>query len=211
MNLSFYTVDPDYCDFLRTFDKCVPCVGQNKENRPFIGILIEVNGSKYYAPLSSPKPKHIKMKNSIDFIKINGGLFGAINLNNMIPIVDTYLEKVDTKILSSDTVNAVTYKNLLIDQLSWCDKNKVSLLTKAEKLYSLVEQNRVPSQVLDRCCNFKLLEQKCIEYHPEKNTNINYSKPSLQQKLAEKKQIVTQREPREPSAPKINKSHSTER
>lgn len=32
-----------------------------------------------YAPLSSPKLKHRKMKNSKDFRKINQGIYGAIN------------------------------------------------------------------------------------------------------------------------------------
>ena len=39
----------------------------SKQTRPFIGILLTVNENAYYAPLSSPKPKHLKMKNQIDF------------------------------------------------------------------------------------------------------------------------------------------------
>lgn len=50
------------------------------------GILFTVNGFHYYAPLTSPKPKHLQMKNQIDFLKINQGQWGAINFNNMIPV-----------------------------------------------------------------------------------------------------------------------------
>ena len=53
------------------------------ELRPFVGVLLEINKCKYFAPLSSPKPKHIKMKNQVDFYKIDSGKLGAINLNNM--------------------------------------------------------------------------------------------------------------------------------
>lgn len=38
-------------------------------------------------PFSSPKDKHLKMKNGKDFRKINHGEYGAINFNNMIPVV----------------------------------------------------------------------------------------------------------------------------
>jgi hypothetical protein len=34
------------------------------------------------------------MKNQLDFLKINGGLWGAINFNNMIPIQSPCLTKV---------------------------------------------------------------------------------------------------------------------
>lgn len=36
---------------------------------------------KYFAPLSSYKPKHEKMKNGLDFIKV--GNYAVININNM--------------------------------------------------------------------------------------------------------------------------------
>lgn len=34
----------------------------------------------------------------------------------------------------------------------------------SSKLYNLYLSNKLPSSVKDRCCNFKLLEQKCDEY-----------------------------------------------
>ena len=39
---------------------------------------------KYFAPLSSFKPKHKRLSETIDFIKI--GDMAVINLNNMIPV-----------------------------------------------------------------------------------------------------------------------------
>lgn len=38
----------------------------------------------YFAPLSSPKPKHLKLKSKLDFLKIDNGKLGAIN--NMLPV-----------------------------------------------------------------------------------------------------------------------------
>ena len=50
---------------------------------------------KYYAPFTSPKPKHLKMKNGKDFRKIKQGEYGAINFNNMIPVPDSTLILID--------------------------------------------------------------------------------------------------------------------
>lgn len=82
-SLILVRLDSKYCDYLRQFDKKVPYNYDKKELRPFIGVLFEVNDCKYFAPLSSPKPKHKKMKATLDFLKIATGDLGAINFNNI--------------------------------------------------------------------------------------------------------------------------------
>ena len=86
MSFSFYMVDAAYCDYLRKSDPCVPYTMERKSIRPFVGIVFSVHNVRYYAPLTSPKSKHLHMKNQIDFLKIKGGEWGAINYNNMIPV-----------------------------------------------------------------------------------------------------------------------------
>lgn len=56
-------IDYKYCDYLRMFDSKVPYNAGSKELRPFVGILFMIDDMEYFAPLSSPKPKHkiIKM------------------------------------------------------------------------------------------------------------------------------------------------------
>lgn len=34
----------------------------------------------------------------------------------------------------------------------------------AKKLYKLITEKKAPEKLAVRCCDFKLLEQKCIEY-----------------------------------------------
>lgn len=51
-----------------------------------LGFYLLLKGKEYIAPLGSLKPKHLTMKNNIDFIKIDNGKLGVINLNNMIPV-----------------------------------------------------------------------------------------------------------------------------
>jgi protein AbiQ len=155
MNLSFFRADASYCDFLRRKDPLVPYTRDEKRSRPFVGIVFEINGICYYAPLTSPKPKHLKMKNQLDFLKIKNGEWGAINFNNMIPIHMSSLSPVDMKITASDAKSDADYKNLLINQLSWCNANKNKIIRQAEKLYELVKNGTARAELLIRCCNFQ--------------------------------------------------------
>ena len=66
-NLKIVKVNTKYCDYLRKFDNKISYNKEEKELRPFIGILFKIANYEYFAPLCSPKPKHKTMKNTIDF------------------------------------------------------------------------------------------------------------------------------------------------
>lgn len=157
--LSFYTVDISYCDFLREKDALVSINYDKKVRRPYIGMLFEVNSRQYYVPISSPKAKHKKMKNNIDFLKLNNGYYGAINFNNMIPVPMCCVHKIDIK---NETDKK--YKNLLMKQLTWCNKNEEKITQKAKKLYFLFVNDELPNNLKRRCCNFLLDEIRMDEY-----------------------------------------------
>ena len=84
--IKLYEVEPKYIDYLEPY---APHLFHNKKpgqqnERKYIGIVLCVNDIKYFAPLSSYKPKHDKMKNGVDFLKI--GNYAVVNLNNMFPV-----------------------------------------------------------------------------------------------------------------------------
>lgn len=164
MNLSFYTIDPDYCDYLREADHRVPYTHDEKANRPFVGVVFSVGRFNYYAPLTSPKKKHLTMKNAIDFTRIKDGVYGAINFNNMIPAPISCLKKVNVRPAPSDTKEQRQYKALLANQLSWCNSNKEEIIGKAEKLYDTICNGRGWPRLAERCCFFPALEERCVEY-----------------------------------------------
>jgi len=141
-----------------------------KSIRPFVGIVFSVNSFHYYAPLTSPKPKHIHMKNQIDFLKIKDGEWGAINFNNMIPVPFLCLTKVEMKILETDSKADKDYKNLLSNQLSWCNSHKNTILRQAEKLYTMIVHGKAWENLAERCCNFTIDERKCLLY-ADRNTS----------------------------------------
>lgn len=69
LNLKIVKVDSKYCDYLRKYDNKVSYNMKEKEQRPFVGILFEIDNIQYFAPLSIPRPKHLKMRNALDFFK----------------------------------------------------------------------------------------------------------------------------------------------
>ncbi len=163
-NFKIVKVDYNYCDYLRNFDNKVPYNAGRKELRPFIGILFFVNDCEYFAPLSSPKVKHLNMRNNIDLIKIDGGRLGVINFNNMIPVKAGNYELFDLN-SKPKTTSELQRQNLLKNQLRWLNKNIKSVKGKAIKLYNKYKDNKLPDNVKQRCCNFILLEEKCNQFN----------------------------------------------
>ena len=164
MRFSFYKVSSVYCDFLRAQEPAVPYTRADKSTRPFVGVVFELNGFNYYAPLTSPKPKHLHMKNRLDFLKINGGQWGALNFNNMLPVAAAELQKIELKIVETDSPAEIAYKNLLANQLSWCNSHRDIILKQAQKLYRLITEGKAWDGLADRCCNFALDEKLCASF-----------------------------------------------
>lgn len=164
MNLEIVRVDSDYCDYLRKYDSKVAYNKNEKELRPFIGILFKIDTCEYFAPLSSPKPKHKNMKNTLDFFKIKSGELGAVNFNNMIPVKESNYSLVELN-KETLTVAELKYQRLLKEQLSWLNNNFRQVKNKSFRLYELYNSGKLPQNIKSRCCNFKLLEEKRIDYN----------------------------------------------
>lgn len=157
-------LDTNYCDYLRKYDNKVPYNFDEKELRPFIGILFTIDSLMYFAPLSSPKPKHLKLKSKLDFLKIDNGKLGAINFNNMLPVTENNIIKLD---LNKEclTEPEKKYTKLLKEQLFWLNRNHDKLYGRSKKLYDKFMDGTLNENIAKRCCNFKLLEEKCKEYN----------------------------------------------
>ena len=129
-NLKIVKVDSTYCDYLRKFDNKVVYNKNKKELRPFIGILFRIDDLEYFAPLTSPKPKHKKMKNKLDFLKIKNGELGAVNFNNMIPVDSSNYSLIDLNNKNVD-IEKLKYQKLLKEQLDWLNSNYNQLKNKS--------------------------------------------------------------------------------
>lgn len=160
--MRFYHIADTYIDFLRTYDTKV---SKNKhESRPYVGVVVQIDDIKYYAPFTSPKAKHLKMKNGKDFRKIQGGEYGAINFNNMIPVPDEALILINIK-----KEPDLKYRRLLQNQYKSIVADLDMITKTASKLRQLVltedsELSEYDRKVKDRCCNLKVLESVYTEF-----------------------------------------------
>ena len=68
--LRIYEIKNEYIQFLSKYQNHVFIQKNGKNKRKYIGIILKINGMNYFAPLSSYKDKHKKMKETIDFQKI---------------------------------------------------------------------------------------------------------------------------------------------
>ena len=63
----FYTVNPDYLEYLNQIDSEV-YYNQSYRNsiKPFVGIIVGIENYNYFIPISSAKEKHKRWKNVSD-------------------------------------------------------------------------------------------------------------------------------------------------
>lgn len=163
--LRLYRLDALYVQALQQVDHNVMSTSpaEGKDNRPFVGVVIPHGDLRYCIPLSSPKPKHRHMKADRDFSKIvdkNGKLIAVLNFNNMIPVTDVVLLDLDLTIHAGDASSIRAYKELMRDQLRWCNENRELIVRKARKLYQIVVEHPASARgLVKRCCDFKRLER----------------------------------------------------
>ncbi len=158
----FYHIHDGYVDYLHKVDNRVQL---NKgQRRPYVGIVLSINGFDYYVPLESPKPNHVNIKSSGPVFKLDGGELGIMGFNNMIPVKRYNLIEFD--ILAEQDEK---YKNLLLNQLRFCEKNKNIILSRAQATYrkALDGKNAFYRKI---CCDFKRLENACNRYRVKKIT-----------------------------------------
>ena len=160
---------------------------RGKSTRPFLGIITIINNKQYCIPLTSPKDKFINSKSNIDFIKILDDsiessnrelkIIGILNINNMIPVNEKFIRKMNLKYSTVDNKNKIRRYTLLINQLDWCRKNMDVIINRANKVYIMVTETPGKSRNLTRrCCDFKKLEEVSDRYlHKNKDKEKSFS------------------------------------
>lgn len=161
--LLFYEIDEKYIDFLSQFSEHLfhnAKVSQTY-SRKYVGILFEINGIKYFAPLSSFKPKHNRLSETVDFIKI--GDMAVINLNNMFPVPETAYS-----LKNPNTEKNQQYRTLLNNEIRIIKQKTEQIINNAKTVYNHKITNDGKSKLSQRCNDFKLLEEKYKEWNSSK-------------------------------------------
>ena len=157
--LSFYTVDEEYVDYLAPV---APHLFRNakagqRNSRKYIGIVLRVNGFDYFAPLSSFKDKHRRMKNGLDFLKVKD--YAVINLNCMFPVPDGACHHVDFSLVSD-----ARYRSLLQAEYRVIKQLAPKIEKNAANLYKHKLENGDSTKLAARCNDFTALESACESY-----------------------------------------------
>ena len=159
MSIRLYEVNSKYIDYLIPY---APHLFHNKKpgqhnERKYIGIILIVNNINYFAPLSSYKPKHDKMKNCLDFLKI--GNYAVININNMFPVPEGEYQYVHIP-----EIKNTQYQKLLMAEYRLIKKLQDRIKKNALELYKHKLTNGTSTTLSKRCNDFLLLEEKCCSY-----------------------------------------------
>ncbi len=175
--LNLYYIDLKYIRNLSNADDNVMSISpqRGKENRPFVGVIVLINRAEYCIPLTSPKDKFRNKKSQIDFIKIfdesrrdennQFKLIGVLNINNMIPVSEEVITKVDLTIHKNDSPEVKRSKELMQKQLAWCRDHVDVIISRAQKVYDLVVKTPNKNRNLTkRSSRFKALENELIKY-----------------------------------------------
>lgn len=170
--MDWYVVDKEYINYLMQFDSRVGYVEYGDRLKLHVGILLTIGEIHYYVPISSAKQKHKKMSNSLDFQKLqdetSGYLYAVLNINNMIPVPDNCVTQLKYNMVEKfrsfqNEKEKTDYIYLLQKEKSMIDKLQDMIHRKALKLYQKCI-TKPESSIALRCCNFKLLEEKCSSY-----------------------------------------------
>ena len=158
-DLEIYEIDSSYIEYLSNFEEHL---FKNKKitqdfSRKYIGIILEINGFKYFAPLSSFKPKHRRLCETVDFIKV--GIYAVINLNNMFPAPLNLCKSVKIENIKNEH-----YKNLVRAEYRIIKQKTEQIINNAKDVYNHKMINDGKSKLSQRCNDFRNLEVKCKEY-----------------------------------------------
>lgn len=153
--LKFYDINKDYVKFLQSYDRQVPNIEYSTNNKFVCGIVLEIEGINYYAPVS-----HMTNKQQTNLQIFDNGIpISTIKFSFMIPAYDNVLTVKNFKEISAIDKN---YANLLYAEYMYCVKHKDDILKKAHSVYQIgCNKNHKLNYT---CCDFKLLESIYMMY-----------------------------------------------
>lgn len=141
--MKLYEISDEYTNYMEQYFRSTML--ENKEEirihtRKYVGVVIEINNFKYFAPLSSPKDSDYidgRIRNSSSIVlrmiknySTNPILLGTIKLNNMILVPDSEISLYD---YNNETDHR--YKILIQDEFNWINHNIARIRRTAQSLY----------------------------------------------------------------------------
>ena len=170
--MKIYDIEEKYLDFLRSVEEKI-MLGKSSynNNRKFaVGVVLNIGGINYYAPLSSVKQhqlnengdnlnKQYKQRCFPIIIKRNkqDKIVSLLRLDFMFPVPENLLKE-----LNFNEIQDEKYRTFIRLEYQYIKRKKQEILEKALELY----EKAINSQhfLHNKCCDFKLLEEKYQDY-----------------------------------------------
>lgn len=186
--LEWIKVDKNYLDFLRVEEPRIPNseyydVRGRKLLKPFFSPLFEMDDLVYVTQVSHPQERHLRLRNSADFIKVFkpdnektggvGDLYCVINLNYMFPVPKELIEKIENSKMDTyrdfdSEIEKSRYIDLLNKQIEKIRELRIEEM--AIKLYE--RKYQFPDdRVSARCLDIKNLETIAKTYLENSSKN----------------------------------------
>ncbi len=153
-SLKIYEISEKYVNYLAPL---APHLFLNRQvgqqnTRKYIGVVLRIGGMDYFAPLSSFKDKHRKMREGLDFIKIKD--YAVINLNNnMFPVPASEYRYVDF-----NREKKPKYKSLLLAEYRYIKSIQERVRKNAQTLYNHKLKHGDATPLAKLCNDFTALE-----------------------------------------------------
>jgi hypothetical protein len=159
--IQFYHVDPGYIAYLKAVDARVPdVVYPGRHSKMLCGVVLELNGISYYAPLSSK----IHRADANFLIKNRKEKpIASLRIQYMIPVPENILARIDISLLRQE--DKTGYGDLVLEEYQYCNRpdNIAEIYKKAQKAYRIAKNpNHYRNQDY---CDFAALEAAMLEYH----------------------------------------------
>lgn len=186
--LNFFDVDDKYIKYLqkqefnkRGFSR-VPNVVYNNEQKFLCGIVLLISDFKYYVPVTSYNKKQSENILIIFPEDKYNQIKGSLRFNYMIPVPDN---EISVRRIKDE--EDPSRRIFLQKQLNFCNSNYTKILTRANRTYDKIIK-KYSLNLNNNSCDFKLLEQKCLEYeqhilNADRKQTIDDNKGSVIDKL----------------------------
>jgi len=151
--LKFYEISGTYIDYLKQFESKLPIINYDNHDKFVCGVVLNIKNINYYAPVSS-----FNKQQKTNFLILNeqSRAISSIRFSFMFPAPINVLKVKDFN------KEPYTYKRLLLAELAYCNKNIEKILSKAKQVHKIGMTINHPLAI--NCCNFKILEEKYIEW-----------------------------------------------
>ena len=168
LEMKFYKVDTNYLNELRKIDGRVPLnkeyVGSSNKVRPYIGIMLVVDGIDYLVPLTSKTNKRSTYVNMPIFDK-NNKKIAYLLINNMVPVPESCRTLINMDgILQTDPA----YYGLLLNEINYLRPKKETIKKRCDDVRSVKvkgeSREAITEATADYCLNLLELEKVYVSY-----------------------------------------------